>query len=836
MREESNRVIQGMERLRRAEKEQRDMNLQAMRENAEYTQRAEARNHEILMQNLKNEQMQKIADIQGEQKQAELDAADRKAIMDSLVGFSETIQKESARRTAQMIKDQTALGLSTPIQTISPEVVEQYIEAQHQQAAGAIALDTEIAANGVLSNESQYDTYKGYVSNHGFKGYAARANDNKVAVQLYNQLLNKRIQSTDQAYTSANGTQFSGMEALSNPELMAELQQQTRKDLSAFMGFTDPMYLAEANKAIDKTDAAMQTASSKEGIKKFKAVIRQQAQDIAGSNTVEGVTTAFARIKASEGAAAAHDWYQENVIANPLISEEVAKAPDLMGNGKDYSQEWSTRWAAGIKKRNAAIVKAQNADEALKKAEDDAWVNANIESIIASYNENPEQAAILVKQRYFTKGMTVPPVIAAIEREAIKKNQDLTKNLVEEKIRFGNLDLPFVNSIEDPTLQKTARAAFDAQEEGKYGPEGSDIKKGIMSVARSMTGFDPNAEGASPTTYMLHTAIKKRYLDNVDKYKAHNQAWTATQEEIKQESTDPSALFYKDPKGGTNNKPHFPNIETSPRERVEMNTYIDKGLLARGRALVDKPFALANSNEMDAAYTSSLSGVVQYPPGIIRYADSTGVKPSEAFNAHRMANNATTGDNKPLLTPSPTSLLIDNVPPAMRKLFLSDVPEKINRASSMVTGNLPRRSSTGTQRQALETAAAELGVDPIDLATIIGFETGGTYDPGQVGGEGGNYEGLIQFGIPEREAYGVVPGMTFEEQLLGPVVNFFKDRFAGAGMSTEGATLEDLYTTVLAGNPLANRDAKDSFGTSARSGAARMFKEHRPAAIQRFGF
>ena len=133
-------------------------------------QRAEARNHEILMQNLKNEQMQKIADIQGEQKQAELDAADRKAIMNSLVGFSETIQKESARRTAQMIKDQTAAGLSTPIQNISPEVVEQYIEAQHQQAAGAIALDTEIAANGVLSNESQYDTTKGYVSNHGFKG------------------------------------------------------------------------------------------------------------------------------------------------------------------------------------------------------------------------------------------------------------------------------------------------------------------------------------------------------------------------------------------------------------------------------------------------------------------------------------------------------------------------------------------------------------------------------------------------------------------------------------------------------------------------------------------
>jgi len=172
----------------------------------------------------------------------------------------------------------------------------------------------------------------------------------------------------------------------------------------------------------------------------------------------------------------------------------------------------------------------------------------------------------------------------------------------------------------------------------------------------------------------------------------------------------------------------------------------------------------------------------------------------------------------------------------MRKLFMSDVDAQVRRGGAMLTGQLPQRSSTGTQRQALETAAAELGVDPIDLATIIGFETGGTYDPGVVGGQGGNYQGLIQFGIPERQAYGVVPGMTFEEQLLGPVVRYFKDRFAKAGMSTQGATLEDLYTTVLAGNPGANRDAADSFGTTARSGAQRMFKEHRPAAIKRFGF
>ena len=55
-------------------------------------------------------------------------------------------------------------------------------------------------------------------------------------------------------------------------------------------------------------------------------------------------------------------------------------------------------------------------------------------------------------------------------------------------------------------------------------------------------------------------------------------------------------------------------------------------------------------------------------------------------------------------------------------------------------------------------------------------------------------------------------------------------------MNNRGATLEDLYTTVIAGNPGASPELQDSFGTSARSGAARMYKEHRPVAIQRFGF
>jgi TP901 family phage tail tape measure protein len=135
--------------------------------------------------------------------------------------------------------------------------------------------------------------------------------------------------------------------------------------------------------------------------------------------------------------------------------------------------------------------------------------------------------------------------------------------------------------------------------------------------------------------------------------------------------------------------------------------------------------------------------------------------------------------------------------------------------------------------RALVAAAQKLGVSPLDLATIISFETAGTFSPSIRGGQGGNYMGLIQFGPPERQQYGAHPGQSFEEQVTGPVVRYFEDRFRGVGMSTQGASLLDLYTTVLAGNPRANRNARDSFGTSAISGVGKM-EPHRQKALSTF--
>jgi hypothetical protein len=120
-----------------------------------------------------------------------------------------------------------------------------------------------------------------------------------------------------------------------------------------------------------------------------------------------------------------------------------------------------------------------------------------------------------------------------------------------------------------------------------------------------------------------------------------------------------------------------------------------------------------------------------------------------------------------------------------------------------------------SQRQAVINAANSLGIRPVDLAAVMSLETGGSYAKDIRGGEGGNYQGLIQFGPNERKAYGYRSGMTFEEQLAGPVTKYLKDRGV-----RPGAGVQEIYAAILTGN-VANiakggLDWKDSNGTSVR--------------------
>lgn len=97
----------------------------------------------------------------------------------------------------------------------------------------------------------------------------------------------------------------------------------------------------------------------------------------------------------------------------------------------------------------------------------------------------------------------------------------------------------------------------------------------------------------------------------------------------------------------------------------------------------------------------------------------------------------------------------------------------------------------------VETAQA-LGMSPFDLATIISYETAGTFDPAKRGPttQHGQHRGLIQFGEPQARKFGVDWNDPLGSQLGadGAVAKYMRDAGFKPGMG-----LLDAYSAVNAG-------------------------------------
>jgi len=131
--------------------------------------------------------------------------------------------------------------------------------------------------------------------------------------------------------------------------------------------------------------------------------------------------------------------------------------------------------------------------------------------------------------------------------------------------------------------------------------------------------------------------------------------------------------------------------------------------------------------------------------------------------------------------------------------------------------------------------AERIGADPVDLATVISYETAGTFDPAQPGPTTmwGKHIGLIQMGEDQRKEYGYDPAGSLDSQMKA-----VGDYIIGRGYKP-GMSMYNLYSTVNAGTP--NRlGAKDE----AAGGAPGTVKEkvdtqmggHRKKAINLFDF
>lgn len=117
---------------------------------------------------------------------------------------------------------------------------------------------------------------------------------------------------------------------------------------------------------------------------------------------------------------------------------------------------------------------------------------------------------------------------------------------------------------------------------------------------------------------------------------------------------------------------------------------------------------------------------------------------------------------------------------------------------------------------AIRAVSARIGARPEDFATAMSFETGGTFNPAIRGGAGNRHVGLIQFGIPEQQRYGVTQ-QTPAEQQVQAAGRFLQDRGFKPGMG-----LLDLYSTINAGSPGRYRASDTANGGTAGSVADKV--------------
>jgi len=140
-------------------------------------------------------------------------------------------------------------------------------------------------------------------------------------------------------------------------------------------------------------------------------------------------------------------------------------------------------------------------------------------------------------------------------------------------------------------------------------------------------------------------------------------------------------------------------------------------------------------------------------------------------------------------------------------------------------------------RDGIMATAQRLGMDPVDLATIISYETGGTFDPRKKGPttQWGQHEGLIQFGQPQQREYGVNWDDPIGSQLGegGAVERYFRKNGWQPGMG-----LLDAYSIVNAGGP-GRYNASDANNGGApgnvRDKVTNQMGGHRAKAMALFG-
>ncbi|WP_457659451.1 hypothetical protein [Sinorhizobium medicae] len=181
--------------------------------------------------------------------------------------------------------------------------------------------------------------------------------------------------------------------------------------------------------------------------------------------------------------------------------------------------------------------------------------------------------------------------------------------------------------------------------------------------------------------------------------------------------------------------------------------------------------------------------------------------------------------------------IIGQAPDVSASSMLSPGIKPASTSTSAGTGAAASVNVDPSIRDGIVQTASALGVDPVDLATAISYETAGTFDPTKAGPTTtwGKHRGLIQFGEPQAQQYGVNWDDPVGSQLgeNGAVAKYLRSTGVKPGMG-----LLDIYSAINAGG-VGRYNASDAAAGGApgtvRDKVEKQMAGHRAKALALFG-
>ena len=805
MREETNRVVGGMQQNLRAEQEQQKKNLQAMRENAAYTEQITKENNAIELQNLKNE---RLGIAERDAQQAKYDADVTQTILTSIQDFSVTAAKKAATNTANQLKDQTDAANAVDIAPLLLEDGGRYEEAVSNLQVGAQKQLAEDVIEGAESGEPLDATFKKLASNAGLGAIGKRILANRLYESKHGIFTDRAFGSDEKIY-EINGKKFSGLEALNDRQMTAVVQAQVTRDLARDMretlGVTELLYFTKGKTAVEKKNALQQERSGARGLQQDQSMMLDNANVLLSNYTASDSTNAYSEIViATRGNYATANTSMVNAIKMASTKEEAQAIRDAVITGQNgKTTTWGKRYSQLADKAEQDRVERINSDtktariarqDAVKAKALDAYNSGGFTELLET---NPLLLEKELTEGFASEGLTLPQYL---KNEISNATTGFNADEIERYTRSG-AEVPEerINRAKG-THQTKLKALNEAAQLRKFG---GDLGKKALSALDAIAKEEHKigVDGATtPDAVLTGSAFKRRWMDIWKEQGFGSQDPTTNAAEIAKttailneerakDKDNPQGRFYSKP-DATNNSVVFPNLFPSTKDYQQLKTLVDKkfaagqsiGEIASTPSLLATPAELATLSQQ-----SQTSNNFRYPPLIMYAAAKMKAKPSEIANEQIKANNLAFGENTPLIQPNIVTKAMDEASPADAKLINSIFQSQ-------------RRQGFANHAQQFSTP----GQGPLDLNRRLVYRTGNIgptstgehLDVKQVGGGRFEPSDLDQYVRIQDPEYGDITLSELGRRLPGRGDNFDQHVARGShGIDFPTASGTQVYLT-----------------------------------------